>query len=63
MVGSSRQHLARLRWGKGERGGAEGGRGCYRSTKGSGFGREVWGRVSGMETKGSREVAEGRGRT
>lgn len=26
-------------------------------------GREVWGRVSGLETEGSREVTEGRGRT
>lgn len=26
-------------------------------------GRVVWGRVSGLETKGSREVTEGRGRT
>lgn len=29
LGGASGQHLARLGWGRGERGGAEGGKGCY----------------------------------
>lgn len=43
MGGACGQHLARLGWGRGNRGGAEGGRGCYCSAKGSGFHPEVGG--------------------
>lgn len=34
MGGASGQHLARLGWGRGERGGAEGGRGVAEARKG-----------------------------